>query len=618
MSNKISVFKTVKETSNPTYASIKAIAERIKSGGELKDLLVELKDLPKDKYKEGKNKLPVICFGGEFSARSKEGLVQASGFLTLDFDGVKDMPALKEKIESKPYTILNFRSPSYDGYKAVVRIPIVKSDEEYKVFFKALQKDFPELDESGKDISRACYFSYDPNIYTNYYAVEYRLPDLGKKIHQVKDWDKVNKALRKIEDSVEGEKHIVRLKISHLFGGWVATKALTYADALDLLENAVRKNTTDFQAAMKDVRDGLSAGMNKPLALNDEGKVLDMKVGLGKVYYDVDEVWDKIKNIYDNGYSAGLSLGWEAIDKHLTVMLGTTVIAYGHPYSGKSQWWHEAYVNLATNYGFNIFMMSPETGEVESIFLELMSIYIGKPFLGDNKMTEAELARAKDFVYNHFYIIDTFGKDFNYRDVLTQVEAVERVYEKKIHIVSVDPLNYLDHINPTLRADKAMDKDLDVFNSSARKDNRLNVIVTHARDMDNKVERDRETKEIIREWRPQPKPWDILGGQSSYRKAMNLMCFYRPVDFEGQPLDNHEINEVVIDFGKVKPKFLGRVGKVSMYYDWQKNRYYELQMGKKVYAKGFTPPQEPQQQPSRLQTQGWSVPEEESELIPPF
>ena len=187
MSNKISVFKTVKETSNPTYASIKAIAERIKSGGELKDLLVELKDLPKDKYKEGKNKLPVICFGGEFSARSKEGLVQASGFLTLDFDGVKDMPALKEKIESKPYTILNFRSPSYDGYKAVVRIPIVKSDEEYKVFFKALQKDFPELDESGKDISRACYFSYDPNIYTNYYAVEYRLPDLGKKIHQVKD-----------------------------------------------------------------------------------------------------------------------------------------------------------------------------------------------------------------------------------------------------------------------------------------------------------------------------------------------------------------------------------------------------------------------------------------------
>ena len=615
MSNKVSVFKTIKDIATPELTSVKSIADRIRTGGKLKDYLIELKDLPKEEYKKGKGKLPIICFGGEFEKRTKDGLITASGLLTLDFDGVDDMDKLKQKIESKPYTVLNFKSPSHDGYKAVVRIPIVKSDEEYKVFFKALQKEFPELDESGKDISRACYFSYDPEIYTNYYAVEYRLPDLGKKIHQVKDWDKVNKALRKIEDSVEGEKHIVRLKISHLFGGWVATKALTYADALDLLENAVRKNTTDFQAAMKDVRDGLSVGMNKPIALNDEGKILDMKVGLGKVYYHMDEIWDKVKSFYDMGYQRGFDTGWSALDEYYSILLGTTTIIFSSPYSGKTQLWNEILVNLSVNYGLNHAMLSPEAGEVEHIFGELISIHAGQTMVGQYKMSEEQFKESSDFIKKHFFIMDTFGEAFNIRDFYTQVEAIERVYDIKIHTTTIDPLNYLDHVNENLRSDRAQDKDLDIFNADARKSGRHNCIITHVRDLPTRTEKDRNTGEVTREWLPIPRPKDILNGQSFWRKGMGMICTYRPIDLEDVPLPNCEPNQTDVIINKIKPKGVGRKGTAHLYYDWQKNRYYELQMGKKVYAKGFTPQQAEEQPKSRLQTQGWNLPDD---TVSPF
>ena len=608
---KVSVFNSITKTDNPAYASIFTIADKIKTGGDQREYIASLREMPLEDYKKGKRKLPLILFTGEFNKRSIDGLIKHNGAMILDFDKVKDLDKLREEIESKPYTLMNFLSPSGDGFKTVIRIPTVKSDDEYKVFFKGVKAEFPDLDESGADISRACFFSHDPNIFVNKYATEFRLPDKSEKVHRVKDWDKVNKALRKIEDAVEGEKHIVRMKISHLMGGWVATKALTYADALDLLEQSVRKNTTDFPAAMKDVRDGLMSGMKKPLHLNEEGKILDMKVGLGKVYYHMDEVWEKVERFYHQGYQRGLDTGWESVDGLYSILMGTTTIIYAHPYSGKSQLWNEILVNLSVNYGLNHVLLSPESGEVEHTFGELISIHAGKSFEGEYKMTEEEFKRSSEFIKKHFFLMDTFGEDFNIRDFFNQVEAIERTYGIKIHTTTIDPLNYLDHVNENLRSDKAQDKDLDIFNSNARRENRHNCIITHVRDIPTRKEYDRETKEVIREWLPMPAPRDILNGQSFWRKGMNMFCTYRPLDLEGVPLKGYEHNETILAFSKIKPKGVGKRGQVSLHYDWKKNRYYELRGTKKVYAKGFTP-QDDTPQKSRIATQGWGDTEIES------
>lgn len=603
---KVTVFKDFVDTKAPHVVGVMNVLERIKTGGDKKEFIDSIRDLKTKKERdEQKKKLPVICFNGTFSQRDKEHLIEASGLMVIDFDGVEDMQALRTKIESKPYTFANFRSPSGNGYKSLFRIPKVMDDKEFKTYFKAVKQQFPELDDSGKDISRACFFTYDKDIFINRHATEFRLPDV-RKLYKVKNWDKVNQALRKIEDSVEGEKHLVRTKIAYLFGGWVASKAMSYDDALSLIEASVAKNTTDFPAAMKTVRECLLAGMSQPLSLYEEKQALDMKVGIGKLHFDLDDVWDKVKEFYKNGYQRGFDTGWDVLDAYYSVLLGSTTIVYGAPYSGKSQLFHEIYVNLAKLAGLNIAMVSPETGEVHNIFGELISIYVGQSFQGDYKMSEQERDEAAEFIKSHFFVIDSFGEDFTYRDVLTQVEAIERTHGIKIHIISVDPLNYLDHINPNLRSDKAQDKDLDVFNADARKNQRHNVIITHTRDRDSRVERDRDTKEIVREWLPMPKPRDILNGQSFYRKGMNMVGVWRPIDFDDNPLPDHEVNELVIDIAKVKPKGVGRVGRVSLYYDFKCNRYYSQQNGQRVYAQGFTPPQQPKSE-AATRLGGWDA-----------
>lgn len=607
---KVTIYNSLVDTTNPMYLDVFKVADLIKTGGKQKKFIEDLRSKSKEEYKEGKKSLPIILFGGEFEKRSKDGLINHSGLLILDFDKVVNPEKLKEKIESKPYVLLNFKSPSNDGYKTIVKIPKVKSDEEYKVFFKAIQKDFPEMDESGKDISRATFFSHDPAIYINRYATEYKIQET-KTVTAVKDWSKVNRVLRKIEDAVDGEKHIVRLKMSHLMGGWVASKALTYADALDLLENAVRKNTTDFPRAMIDVRDGLMAGMNRPLSMNEETQVLDMKVGIGKVYYHLDEVWEKVKQFYETGYVRGLDTGWSQLDEVYSVLMGTTTIIYAHPYSGKSQLWNEILVNLSTNYGLNHVLLSPEGGEIEHVFGELISIHAGQTMIGDYKMSEEQFKISSDFIRKHFFLMDTFGENFNIRDFFTQVEAIERTYNIKIHTTTIDPLNYLDHVHPSLRSDKAQDKDLDLFNANARKYGRHNCIITHVRDMDTIKKGGKNTDEPQREWLPIPRPRDILNGQSFWRKGMNMFCTYRPIGVDLQPLEGKLENQTDIIISKVKPKGVGRAGStVSLYYDWKKNRYYQMEGFNKVYAKGFTPQEEVKTEVSTRMTHKWDIDED--------
>jgi hypothetical protein len=585
---KVTVFKDYADTKAPHVSSVTSVLSKIKTGGERKGDLESLRGEDDKKKRDDKKKeLPIVCFNGIFTERSKDGLVEGNGLMVLDFDSVKDMTALRDKIISKPYTFANFLSPSGTGYKTLIRIPKVNSDEEFKTVFRAAQAEFPELDESGKDISRACFFSYDPDIYINLSASEFK-PD-RKKAFKVKDWEKVNKALQKIEDSIEGEKHIIRMKISYLFGGWVAAGALAYEDAYTLLDRAVRKNTTNYPQAIKDIRDGLKDGQSKPLSLNQQNDTLEMKVGVGKVYYHMDEVMDKVQSFWETGYQRGYDTGWADLDKNYSILLGATTTIYGSPYSGKSQLWHEILVNLSVNYGLVHAIMSPETGEVHHIYSELISILAGKSFVGNTKMDRQEMEKHAEFIKRHFFVLDPLGQEFRMEDVLNQVEGLEREFEVKIHTITIDPLNYLEYGRPYVRDDIAQGKDLDMLAGDARKNGRHNCIITHTRDLPLRTEKDNNGT-VVRSWYPPATPREIANGQMFFRKGFGMFCVYRPLDTEGLPLDDCRINETQVIVSKAKPKGIGEVGKVSLYYDKEKNRYYQ-QDG--WYAKGFdtyTPP----------------------------
>lgn len=113
--------------------------------------------------------LSSFTVSGTFETRSTKGLIAYSGIIVLDFDDI-DI-SIKETLITD--TTLNFAlifvSPSATGLKVFVRINNAKS-EDHGVYFKSLSnyifdKYQIKADPSGKDISRLCYFSHDPDAY---------------------------------------------------------------------------------------------------------------------------------------------------------------------------------------------------------------------------------------------------------------------------------------------------------------------------------------------------------------------------------------------------------------------------------------------------------------------
>lgn len=125
-----------------------------------------------ESYQDLKKKLPAFTPSGRFSEERKiKSLSEYSYFLILDLDKLgTHLQKLREIVISCPFTYACFASPSNDGLKILVR---VSSGPEYhtiafnqvKTFYERLLN--TEIDASGKDVSRLCFYSYDGNLYEN-------------------------------------------------------------------------------------------------------------------------------------------------------------------------------------------------------------------------------------------------------------------------------------------------------------------------------------------------------------------------------------------------------------------------------------------------------------------
>jgi hypothetical protein len=166
----ITIFKDIKETSQPFYRDVDVILDRIRDGAS-KDLIKKIRsEKDKEKINALKQQLPAICFSGQFTKRNDNSLTQHSGLICLDFDGYKtqrDLLQEKEKLAKDKYVYAVFISPSGNGLKAVIKIPPIP--ENHKNYFLGLEKHFDSdyFDKTCKNVSRVCYESYDPLIHIN-------------------------------------------------------------------------------------------------------------------------------------------------------------------------------------------------------------------------------------------------------------------------------------------------------------------------------------------------------------------------------------------------------------------------------------------------------------------
>lgn len=125
----------------------------------------------KDEADRLKKALPAFTPSGVFhTRRTLDNLEMYSGFVHLDFDKLDpaDIPDLKQKIGEITFTHLCFISPSGNGLKVFVEVNT--SRQHHDIAYQQV-KDFYEqnlgiqADEKCKDITRLCFFSYDPAAY---------------------------------------------------------------------------------------------------------------------------------------------------------------------------------------------------------------------------------------------------------------------------------------------------------------------------------------------------------------------------------------------------------------------------------------------------------------------
>ena len=143
------------------------------------DQLRTIRSFDEKRYKSEKKYLPYFVCGIFHPAKRKREHFSHIEYFTLDLDYLKaadqSVEELKDKISQIPSVLLAFISPSGDGLKLVFKLSEKCKDQNryvqfYKVFCHRLASQYgleQVLDSKTSDVTRACFMSYDQDLYYN-------------------------------------------------------------------------------------------------------------------------------------------------------------------------------------------------------------------------------------------------------------------------------------------------------------------------------------------------------------------------------------------------------------------------------------------------------------------
>lgn len=595
---KISFFGTL--NSKPVPVEITAALKAIKTCVYAPQIQAIRKAPPEEQEKMKKN-LPSVTFGGSFSVRSMAGLKEASGLLCLDFD----TEGIMCPDDLAPYAYAMFRSPR-GGLKVLVRIPQVSSDKEFKELFLALQEKFTDLDPSGKDISRLCFMSSDPDLLINEQAKmwTYRKKDPERvqepaehrPVATQTNWSKATLILKMIKTAQVGNRHNNCLKAGQLAGGYLATQELSEAE-IDLFAREIEATSTEPKDHVKAFMDGVVYGKNLPLHSSKRGEVDVHKLRknikeewknsdkLGDIYFsakdsDIEkEIWER----WEHGRTRGAETGWGALDQYYSIMLGYMSIIYGSPFQGKSLFTMGLLINLSKLHGWSHILFTPEMGTPAEVVIALVQIFMKKDADSNNynRMTREELQTALDFIDKHFLILDNeeSGNEIDMEGLCLYADFMERKLNRKFHTLTVDPLIELK-LDAETRDDLFWNGELKKARVMAKASNRHLFLIHHTKDMGRPEGRDGYGNPIYR----QAGPSDLAFGQTFYRKAFFMINVWHHYCEGGKPGDVIELQPIkrsarvgytYIKVVKAKPEGAGRRGEVELRYDSASHNFYD-------------------------------------------
>lgn len=190
----VTIFKNFNEVVE--HKSIPDILQEIKTGKYKPGIVYLRKSLTENKmeaYEKAKKSLPAFTPSGKFEGgRKMEFLTDYSNHLILDIDKLSPEALNKAKHTANQceYTLASFISPSGNGLKILVKTENDKAN--HKETFLLVQAHYEnllgiEIDKSGKDITRLCFYSYDQNLYHNPEAKTFVTSRVEEESHLIEE-----------------------------------------------------------------------------------------------------------------------------------------------------------------------------------------------------------------------------------------------------------------------------------------------------------------------------------------------------------------------------------------------------------------------------------------------
>lgn len=171
---KTSIFQNFNEVTDTQ--PISKILENIQNGTYRNQIVYLRKSIADDKKEAAeriKKSLPAFTPSATFKGgRKMEFLQEYNSLVVLDIDKLEKQKLAESKAKAiqDQFVYAAFISPSGNGLKLFVKTDSAK--ENHKETFLKLQRYFEELleveiDKSGKDITRLCFISFDPELFVN-------------------------------------------------------------------------------------------------------------------------------------------------------------------------------------------------------------------------------------------------------------------------------------------------------------------------------------------------------------------------------------------------------------------------------------------------------------------
>jgi energy-coupling factor transporter ATP-binding protein EcfA2 len=560
---KITVFKNLYEKS-PKHVDLNQVLDLIKTGSTQKELVERIRgELDKEIRDNLKKKLAVILFGGKFSVRKATGLLEYSRIICLDFDNVVDIESLSAELKQHTSVVSVFLSPSGNGLKALMLV----SSDDHAGHVKSLLKEFPLADKSTKDVCRATFASYDPNIWVNPNPVPYE-KILKEAYTDEQKYDNLKKWLEnRGEQFVSGNRNNFLAKLS----GAMNRFGIPIEFAKEIVARDYVKDGTDFSAreAMS-VIDSIynnyrehfnTQSFDNAMTESQADDILSASVS-AKDIITLNDVVEDLYRDYDVGLIGGDTTFYPELDNHFRWMKGEVTILTGHSGHGKSTLLNQLLLIRAVKNGEKFGFLSMEQYPPVYFYKELIRSYIGKPLERDNKnrMSRSEYERGMEFVRDHFYYVypekDEPTPDYTY------ARFAELIIKHGVDGVITDPYNSQAHNYESAggRDDRYIAAMLNKAQRFALTNNVYNVIVAHPKNIG------KDEKGYYKE----PGADSVSGGVAWWQRSDNMLVFHRP----SLPIDYQDPTCTLSSVKIKKQPLNGRPGKVYMTYDYQCGRYY--------------------------------------------